>query len=58
MGIPVKEPYVQFFFQFLDHQAKSGLIYAASLGRFPEVPIIVDGDDIAQLLKSHDLSVN
>ena len=53
MGVPVEDAYVQFLFQFFDHQAERGLGESAGLGRFPEVPVFVDGDDIMQLLEGH-----
>ena len=51
--VPVEDAHVQFLLQFLDHQAQRRLREAAGLGRLAEVPVVVDGDDIAQLLEGH-----
>ena len=53
MGFAVEQAHVQFFLHLLDHQTQSGLGEAAGLGRFPEVPILLYGNDIPQLLECH-----
>ena len=53
MRIPVEDADIQFLLQFLDHQAQRRLREAAGLGCLAEVPVVVDGDDIAQLLEGH-----
>ena len=53
MRIPVEDADIQFLLQFLDHQAQRRLREAAGLGCLAEVPMVVDGDDIAQLLEGH-----
>ena len=53
MRVPVEDAHVQFLLHLLDHQAQGGLGKAAGLGCLSEVPVVVDGDDIAELLKRH-----
>ena len=53
VGVAVKDPYVQLIFQFFYHQAQGGLGQAAGFGCLAEMPVIVYGNDISQLLECH-----
>lgn len=46
----VKNPGVQFLFQFLNHGTEGGLCHAAIFGCFGKVAELVDGKDVFQLL--------
>ena len=50
---PVEQADIKLFLQFLYHQTQGGLGEITGFGRFPEVPILLYGNDIPQLLECH-----